>query len=332
MSMYFDIIKSFNESTSLIHINQQIRILKEITPAEIMIYEQLKCIKNKSLAEIYDVIRADGKIYVVQEYVKGETIYEYIERVGVLSVAFVKTIISDICDALDVLHRNNIVHRDVSANNIIINEAGVKLIDFGISRIVKSDKTRDTQILGTQGYAAPEQFGFGQTTPRSDIYSVGVLMNYMLTAKMPHEQLAKGELAPIIQKCMQIDEIKRYQSVTQLKNAVHKDFLHSVPGFRTNRVYKKIIASLYYSVILLLFIFVTLITCTSAFELFAYIWFTVFAFYIPVFIFMNYKNWTDIFFSDFSKIGKFAVRIGFTLLSLIISLIFIAIIIAQTPI
>lgn len=336
MSMDFDIIKSFNASTSLINMNGQIRIIKEITPAEVVIYQQLMKIKNKNLAQIYNVIKNDDKIYVIQEYVEGETISEYIERAGVMPVSFVKLIVNDICDALDALHRINIVHRDISANNIIINGNGAKLIDFGISRVVKANKARDTQILGTQGYAAPEQFGFGQTTPRSDIYSVGVLMNYMLTSKMPYEKTAEGELEPIILKCIHINENERFQSVLQLKSAVNKKgikyFIFTLPGFRTNKWYKEVIALSYYILTFVMFLFLVCLTCESKFELFADIWFVIFAVYMPVFLLLNYKNWSDKLFSGFSKAGKIVIRIGFAIFSVMISFIFIAIIIAQTPI
>lgn len=326
MSMNFDIIKSFNASTSLVKINNQIRIVKEITPAEIVIYEQLMRIKNKNLAEIYDVLRDGDRIYAVQEYVEGETISEYIERVGVMPVAFVKEIVNDLCDALDALHRSNIVHRDISANNIIINSNEVKLIDFGISRTVKANKARDTQILGTQGYAAPEQFGFGQTTPRSDIYSVGVLMNYMLTAKMPYEKTAVGELEPIILKCIHINENERYQSVVQLKKEINgqaKSFVFTLPGFRTNKWYKKIIATCYYILTAAFIICMSAIGSSDLAGSFAWLWQGIMGLIMPVFILMNYNNWSDRLFKSMNKRQKFEARILIAAIFCIISLYFV---------
>lgn len=323
--MDFDVIRSFNESTSLVNINNQVRIIKEITPAEIAVYEQLRYIKNKSLAEIYDVVRAEDKFYVIQEYVEGETICEYIERVGVMPVAFVKMIVSGICDALDTMHYNGIVHRDVNANNIIINSQGVKLIDFGISRIMKADKPRDTQILGTQGYAAPEQFGFGQTTAKSDIYALGVLINYMLTAKMPYEQIHQGELEPIILKCIQIDENKRYQSVMQLKNDIDgyvHSFIFTLPGFRSNKWYKKIIATCYY---LLAFAYMVCMSIGSPsfLDAFSWLWQGVMGLIMPVFILLNYNNWSDRLFKSMNKRQKLEARVLIAAVFCVVSLYFV---------
>lgn len=326
MSMDFDIIKSFNASTSLINMNGQIRIIKEITPAEVVIYQQLMKIKNKNLAQIYNVIKNDDKIYVIQEYVEGETISEYIECAGVMPVSFVKLIVNDICDALDALHRINIVHRDISANNIIINGNGAKLIDFGISRVVKANKARDTQILGTQGYAAPEQFGFGQTTPRSDIYSVGVLMNYMLTSKMPYEKTAEGELEPIILKCIHINENERYQSVVQLKKEINgqtKSFVFTLPGFRTNKWYKKVIAIIYYVLAAAFIVLMSALGSSDFAGAFAWLWQGVMGLIMPVFILMNYNNWSDRLFKSMNNRQKLEARILIAAIFCVISLYFV---------
>ena len=104
--------------------------------------------------------------------------------------------------------------------NVIIRGSEAILIDFDASRIFKSDTNQDTQILGTTGYAAPEQYGIAQTDERADIYSLGVLLNIMLTGKHPSKELASGRLGRIVQKCTMVNPEKRYKSVLYLMEAL----------------------------------------------------------------------------------------------------------------
>ena len=135
-------------------------------------------------------------------------LYDYKKGAGV---------ITRVCSALSVLHENGFVHRDVKPENVIIaNDGTVKLIDFDACRSYDSGKTADTQILGTVGYAPPEQYGIYQTDKRSDIYSVGVLLNVMLTGKHPSEYLARGKAGRIITKCTSISPELRYPDVKNL--------------------------------------------------------------------------------------------------------------------
>ena len=106
---------------------------------------------------------------------------------------------------LGALHRCSLVHRDINANNILITTDGnVKIIDYGIVRLFDKSKSTDTVILGTPGYAAPEQFGFTQSDSRTDIYALGVLMNVMMTGRLPSEDTARGGISRIIEKCVMI--------------------------------------------------------------------------------------------------------------------------------
>lgn len=316
MSMEYKILKKINDATTLIYIDDEIRIVKEITSADVLIYRKLKNMEHDNLSAVYDIAENDGKIYAVTEYVQGETIEEYIQKNGPADEETVIRVVKAICSGLDILHKNDIVHRDISANNIIICNNSIKLIDFGISRIYKSEKGRDTQILGTQGYAAPEQFGFRQSSPRTDIYSVGVLMNYMLTGKFPYEELYYGNLTNVINKCIEIDEEKRYQSVNQLKSVLdHKKFIsgiYAVPGFRSNKLYKKIIATLYY----LFAIFMCFAECfDEQMNLLGFkdcvCWFFIglLTLLIPVFLIFNYRNWSDRLLKNASRQNKLIIRI-----------------------
>ena len=175
--------------------------------------------------------------------------YDYIKKKGVLSEEEMNDITCDICSGLCSLHEKGIVHRDLTPRNIMITaESKAVIIDFGISRFRKADKTADTQILGTQGFAAPEQFGFSQTDSRADIYSIGVLMNYMLTQSLPNEKPAGGKPGKIIAKCISPDVNDRYQSVEELRSVIKKKInLFPIPGFRKKKWWHIAVAVFYYS-------------------------------------------------------------------------------------
>lgn len=321
--MGFEIIKEFNSSTRLVDVGGYLRIFKEIMPVDVDIYQQMTNIRHENLAAVYGVYTKDGRYYAVCEYVSGMSIQEYVENGGTFSNFYVKKIITSICDGLEVLHKINIVHRDISAKNVIVDKNTVKIIDYDISRMYKKDKNRDTEILGTQGYAAPEQFGFSQTSPRSDIYSVGVLMNYMLVGKMPFEETASGEFSSIIQKCIQPDENNRYKSASQLKNAVNKKrlryFLSTVPGFRSNKLYKKIIACIYY--VFLLIAYTVFVDYTDKNDIIQTYTINAFALVIPAMSLFNAFNWSDRLLKYTNKQNRLAVRILITVLSLVIAFI-----------
>ena len=127
-----------------------------------------------------------------------------------------------LCEAMEVLHSIGAVHRDIKPENIILRGSEAVLIDFDAARIVDPDKSTDTKILGTTGYASPEQYGLCQTDARSDIYSFGVVLNVMLTGEHPSTKLAEGVFGEIVQKCTMINPDMRYQSAAELKEVLIK--------------------------------------------------------------------------------------------------------------
>ena len=110
-------------------------------------------------------------------------------------------------------------HRAVCKANIIDNNGRVFLIDFNASRKL-NNATKDTVVMGTVGYASPEQLGVAQSDPRTDIYALGVLLNVMLCGKHPCEQLVKGKAGRIVNKCTNINPDQRYQTVDSLIKAL----------------------------------------------------------------------------------------------------------------
>src|SRR5699024_6653849 len=104
-----------------------------------------------------------------------------------------------ICKALWVLHSMAAVHRDIKPENVILRGSDAVLIDFDAARLHKPDHETDTQILGTTGFAAPEQYGLSQSDTRTDIYSLGILINVMLTGERPSKKLAEGHMGRVVE-------------------------------------------------------------------------------------------------------------------------------------
>ncbi|MBQ7171453.1 MAG: serine/threonine protein kinase [Clostridia bacterium] len=183
------------------------------------VYETLRSLRCVNLPEVYDAVRLSDGEAVLEEYVDGVTVaavteirrYRYREA---------REVMIGVCSALAVLHERALVHRDVKPENVMISATGrVVLIDFNVSRTV-SDRPRDTVVMGTVGYAPPEQLGIAQSDARADIYAAGVLFNVMLTGCHPSETLAPGRAGRIVKKCTQVNPKDRYQNVRRLLNAL----------------------------------------------------------------------------------------------------------------
>ena len=183
------------------------------------VYRKLVGISCPNLPQIMETAERDGMVAVLEEYIQGDSL-AYLLEGALFSPAEARKITRQLCNALWVLHQLGAVHRDIKPENVIIRGSEAILIDFDASRIFKSDTNQDTQILGTTGYAAPEQYGIAQTDERADIYSLGVLLNVMLTGKHPSKELANGHLGRIVQKCTMVNPEKRYKSVLYLMEAL----------------------------------------------------------------------------------------------------------------
>lgn len=186
------------------------------------LYQRLKEIHHKNLTTVYDVFFCNGDTYVVEEHIDGETLAEHIEMEGVFTEKEVISIMKQVCDGLQQLHCQNppLIHRDIKPSNVMLRSDGsVKLIDFDTVRSYKEAKKQDTVLLGTEEYASPEHYGYGQTGITSDIYSAGVMMHEMLTGKIleNHKTVYEGRFLPVINRCIQVDSGKRFRSVEELK-------------------------------------------------------------------------------------------------------------------
>ena len=158
---------------------------------------------------------------VLREYVPGDTLSELAEQRS-FSEKEVLEIGLQLCDQLDVLHSMDppVIHRDIKPQNVVIRPDGkAVLIDYGIAR-VRSDNETDTVAFGTQGFAPPEQYGYSQTDARSDIYSLGVLLNWLLYRDTKIAGRGASALDKVIARCAAFDPQKRYGNVSQVKRAL----------------------------------------------------------------------------------------------------------------
>lgn len=184
------------------------------------IYEKLLRIKSDFLPQIYEVARGDDEAIVMEEYIEGMSVGDVLQG-GLYTEEGVTQICRSVCDALSVLHYNGIIHRDVKPDNIMVTNTGdVKLIDFNASKEYKEESAKDTRVLGTTGFAAPEQYGISQSDARTDIYAVGVLINVMLTGEHPSKVMCDGRMKKIVMKAVSINPNDRYQDCSELKAAL----------------------------------------------------------------------------------------------------------------
>ena len=179
------------------------------------VYRKLLTVDCPYLPRIEEVAERDGQVAVLEEYVQGDTLAELLMGAR-LTEREARQVTMQLCQALHVLHSMGAVHRDVKPENVILRGSDAVLIDFDAARIYKDESESDTQVLGTTGFAAPEQYGIFQSDERADIFSLGVLLNIMLTGKHPSREMAAGKMGRIVRKCTMTAPEQRYQSARAL--------------------------------------------------------------------------------------------------------------------
>ena len=187
------------------------------------VYEQLASVRIEGVPAVKECVADDGKLIVVEEYVQGRSLKQVLDEQGLLNEEQAYEIAVQLVDILVRLHQleSAIVHRDIKPSNIIIEKNGhVNLIDFNAARHVNADKNEDTRMLGTVYFAAPEQFGFGQSDERTDIYGLGATINYIMTGDKPGAGIAECRFSDILKKCLMVDAKDRYQSAEELRGVL----------------------------------------------------------------------------------------------------------------
>ncbi len=202
-----------NQRVLLNTVTGRMYLEKTLDTYDLRVFEFLRVNRNPHIPAVESCALRDGKLVVLEDYVNGETLTEYLKR-GATEQERLR-IFLDVCDALRFLHSANppIIHRDVKADNILITTDGiVKLADYDAAKVFDPAKNADTVLIGTPGAAAPEQYGFAQSDARTDIYALGVLLRQLLPVG--------SKYAAVAEKATRMDPKDRYRSVEEIKKAL----------------------------------------------------------------------------------------------------------------
>lgn len=285
-------------------VDGQLYVKKHIQSYHPSIYRQLRETPVNNTPTIYEIYPGPAdpalpgtSLIVIEEYFSGSTLAELLAERGLFSEQETIDIALQLCRILMDLHKLSpaIVHRDIKPSNVMLLPDGtVKLLDFNASKPETANERRDTVLLGTAGFAAPEQYGFSSSTPQTDIYAVGVLLNMMLTGALPWEKVAEGKLKKVIQRCLKLNPKDRYAGAWELyqvlKRVKREKYPWLPPGFRTGRIYKMLIAIPVYLFIVIFSLRVdSSAQDTAAGKVLMHLTFLLLGF-VPVFFYSNYMD------------------------------------------
>lgn len=181
----------------------------------IKIYQALRRIHQKNLPTIIEIQGSGKEFWVIEEYIEGVPVSDLLAGGRSFTVREAYACALQICAALKALHEQGIVHRDVKPGNLIMKQSGkIVLIDFDAAKFYNQFQGKDVEYLGTEGYAAPEQYGFTQTDFRTDIYALGVTIKELLPEQGGYS------LRRVLDKCTAIDPDRRYQTISSLQKAL----------------------------------------------------------------------------------------------------------------
>ena len=199
-------------------------VLKELPPESVSVYRRISEIPPQvNLMRVNTLIRHENRVTAVCEFAEGKTLDELLESGKVFPVSEIIRIITLLCKAAQHLHKYGIIHRDITPKNIVLDDdLNLKLIDFDISRLYSGERDRDTTIYGTEGYAAPEQYGFKETQFTADIFSIGSLLKLLLNSCPDCPPAREVLLRRIAAKCTRFDPQKRYKSAAAVIGAVSR--------------------------------------------------------------------------------------------------------------
>ena len=305
----YNIISTLNKEHK-VYLVQSVRsnkiyVQKILDVYNIRVYEHLYNNPIPGIPQIINYYEQNNQLIVIEEYISGISLQEKIDN-SELSITDIKGYMLMLCNILEALHSLTpaIIHRDIKPSNIIItNYNDIVLLDFNAAKYFSDNANSDTILLGTPGYAAPEQYGFGSSSPQTDIYAMGIVLKEMLGSLKCPDSNSLDYYKRIVQKCTEMTPSSRYSSVTELKEALisinapktssgKTGFV--LPGFRSKTPWKMLLASIGY--LLLIYCGLTLqVENTYGGALWVERIFSFFVFLTPIFCGFNYMNIQNLF-------------------------------------
>lgn len=141
---------------------------------------------HRNIINVYEAGEEDGRLYMVMELLEGETLNDYMKRVGRLPLEHALDLMMQVCEGLAIAHAHAIVHRDIKPGNLfVMHDGGLKILDFGVARLANSSMTASGFIVGTPDFMSPEQARGREIDQRSDVFSAGAVFYYMLSGAKP---------------------------------------------------------------------------------------------------------------------------------------------------
>ena len=199
-------------------------VLKELPGESAAMYRRISELPpQENLMRVCEIFPHGERSVAVCEYVEGQPLDEFLSSGKAFPITELRRIISQLCNAVEHLHRYGIIHRDVTPKNVILDEnLHLTLIDFDISRKFSGNREQDTTLYGTEGFAPPEQYGFRETGFTADIYALGVIMKLLLNSCPDCPPAQEVRLRKIAAKCTQFVPDKRYRSAGAVRRAVSR--------------------------------------------------------------------------------------------------------------
>ncbi len=171
----------------------------------------------------------DGKLTVIEEYIQGEPLDQVLQKNGPMDIPTACSYADRLCEILSELHHTvpPIIHRDIKPSNIMISSEGhMYLLDFNAAKYYRDSESKDTVLLGTHGFAAPEQYGFGSSSVQTDIYAIGILLKKLTEGAFIELDPNYSFFKELIATCTKLDPRERYASVDILKQELNRILLY----------------------------------------------------------------------------------------------------------
>lgn len=183
------------------------------------VYENLKSNPVAHTPKIYEIYEEADSLTIIEEYISGDTIEYLLETNHTFTDDMIRKIILQLCVIVSELHNCSpaIIHRDIKPSNIILSPSNeIYLLDFNAAKYQTNDKSEDTTLLGTKGYAAPEQYGFGVSTKQTDIYAIGMFLNTLVNGEFSPYPAVNSEFTSIIEQCIKLNANERFKDVSEI--------------------------------------------------------------------------------------------------------------------